>query len=142
MKKACLLALCGMAIGALALEINAAHAIAPFKKEFDEKYVKKEPASEAEKALAVSVSEAKCNVCHYGKSKKNRNDYGQALAKELTKKDGKEIAKIQAALDKVAALKSKADDAGSPTFGELIQQGKLPALEPPDATASAAGADE
>ncbi len=142
MKKASLLAVCGMVIGALALEIQSAHAVAPFKKEFESKYVKKEPATEAEKSLATAVSEAKCNVCHYGKSKKNRNTYGVALSKELTKKDGKDTAKIQAALDKVAAEKSIPDDAASPTFGELIEQGKLPGTEPEDATASAAGAQE
>jgi hypothetical protein len=40
-------------------------------------------------------------------------------------------------LDEVAKLKSKADDASSPTFGELIEQGKLPGGEPTATTATA-----
>lgn len=143
MKKEMLLAVCCTLLAVFGLAISSARAIAPFKKEFDEKYVKKAPATDAEKSLAAAVGEAKCNVCHYGKSKKNRNTYGQALAKELTKKDGKDLAKIHAALDKVAAEKSNPDDASSPTFGELLNQGKLPGVDPPNAQASAdAGAAE
>ena len=32
------------------------------------------------------VKTLKCNVCHFGKSKKNRNDYGKAIAKALAPK--------------------------------------------------------
>ena len=59
--------------------------------------------------------------------KKIRNDYGKQLAKLVTKADKKNKAKIQAALDAVAKLKSAPSDPTSPTFGEKIANGKLPA---------------
>jgi hypothetical protein len=99
--------------------------------------VKKEPATDSEKSLAAAVTKANCNVCHVGKSKKNRNEYGKAINNFITKKDIKDKAKIQDALGKVEAMKSDPKDPNSPTYGELIQQGKLPGGEP-DETASAA----
>jgi hypothetical protein len=126
MKRVCLFVLCGVVASTMAASARTAYAIAPFKKEFDNAYVKPNPTTDAEKSLAASVAMVKCNVCHVGTSKKERNEYGKALATMLTKKDGKEIAKIKDALEKAAAMKSKPGDDSSPTFGELIQQGKLP----------------
>ena len=136
MKNVCLLALCGFVVGTLLSSVPRAYATDAFKKEFESMYVKKEPATDAEKSLVAAVQKAKCNVCHVGKTKKVRNDYGKALNTMLTKKDAKDTAKIHESLEKVASMKSKPDDAGSPTFGELLLQGKLPGGEP-DATASA-----
>jgi hypothetical protein len=137
MKNYGLLVVCGLMVGTLVARIETAHAVAPFKKEFEEKYVKKDPSTPAEKSLAAAVAHAKCNVCHVGTMKKDRNAYGDALDALLDKKvDMKDTAKIQAALDKVAEMKSNADDPNSPTFGELITQGKLPGGE--EATQSAA----
>jgi hypothetical protein len=127
MKKVYLLAVCGLVAGSLLARVQLAYGTAPFKKEFDSLYVKTEPASEEEKSLAAAVTKAKCNVCHVGTSKKNRNDYGKAINQFLTKKDIKDTAKIREALIKVADMKSKPGDDSSPTFGELIKQGKLPA---------------
>ena len=77
-----------------------------------------------------AFTEASCTVCHApGDNKKIRNDYGKQLAKRLSKKDKKDKAKIQAALDAVAKLKSKPSDPDSPTFGEKIAGGKLPAAK-------------
>ncbi len=137
MKNFCLLLLCGVAAGLLLAPAESAHAIAPFKKEFDAKYVKEDPSTPEEIAFAAAVKKVKCNVCHVGKKKKDRNAYGDALDALLDRKaDMKNKAKIQEALDKVADMKSDADDPNSPTFGELIKQGKLPGGEE-DAQASA-----
>jgi hypothetical protein len=107
--------------------VQSAHAIPAFNKEFMDKYVKKDPANDSEKALAAAVAKVKCNVCHMGTNKKMRNDYGKALKGLLDKKtDIKNITKIQAALEKVAGMKSNPDDPSSPTFGELLEKGKLP----------------
>ena len=102
MKSASLLVLCSsVACGVLLTETG--YAIEPFKKEFESKYVKKDPSTDAEKAFAEAVSKAKCNVCHVGKTKKERNEYGKALDALLDRKtDAKNIAKIQEALDQVA----------------------------------------
>jgi len=95
-----------------------AYAIKQFFDEFKTVYVK------PDSPLAAEVETAKCNVCHAGTSKKERNAYGNALAELLDKKeDAKNVEKIRKALETVAAMKS-AD--GEPTFGELIKMGKLP----------------
>lgn len=130
MKKVCLFVLFGMTTAAIVMPAQSAFGVAGFRKEFEAKYVKKEPTTDAEKNLLAAVKKVKCNVCHVGKKKKDRNAYGVALSKELTKKDGKNKEKIQAALDKVAGLKADPNDPGSPTFGQRIEQGLLPAGDP------------
>ncbi len=101
-----------------------AFAIKQFQDEFKAVYVKPDSSDPAEKALAAAVETAKCNLCHKGKEKKDRNAYGHALAELLDKKeDAKNVEKIRKALETVAAMPS-AD--GGPTFGDLIKMGKLP----------------
>ncbi|MEI7564001.1 MAG: hypothetical protein WCJ39_10675 [bacterium] len=101
-----------------------AFAIKQFFEEFKAVYVK------ADTPLAAAVETAKCNVCHVGKSKKDRNAYGNALAELLDKKeDAKNVAKIRESLEKVAAMPSDPAKADAPTFGALIEQGKLPGGE-------------
>ncbi|MFM9194514.1 MAG: hypothetical protein ACKOWG_01985, partial [Planctomycetia bacterium] len=63
-----------------------AFAIKQFFDEFKAVYVKPDSSDPAEKALAAEVETAKCNVCHAGSSKKERNAYGNALAERLDKK--------------------------------------------------------
>jgi hypothetical protein len=119
------------AAGTMLACLAPAKADKAFRDEFIAKYVKTDSSDSKEKAFADACDKAKCNICHEGPSKKNRNIYGQALAKFLkrdTDKDNKE--KIQAALDKVAAMKANPKDAKSPTFGDLIKAGKLPGGEP------------
>lgn len=101
------------------------HAILPFFKAFVGEYV--EDTSDEDWTKLVK-KEAKCFVCHQGKkSKKNRNAYGKELGKLLTKKDAKDTDKIIEALKKVSEMHTDADDDKSPTYGELIAEGKLPA---------------
>jgi len=101
--------------------VREAYAIKQFADEFKAVYVKEGT------PLAAAVEEAKCNVCHKGKSKKDRNAYGDALAERLDKKeDAKNVDKIRKALEEVAALPSDPAKADSPTFGQLIADGKLP----------------
>ena len=104
-----------------------AFAIKQFFDEFKAVYVKPDSADPAEKALVAGVESAKCNVCHEGTSKKERNAYGNALAERLNKKeDAKNVEKIKKALEEVAALPSDPAKADSPTFGALLKEGKLP----------------
>ena len=71
----------------------------------------------------------KCNVCHYGTSKKNRNDYGKAIAKALApKKNLKKTDENKDLFD--AALKTVAQQKSATvgkTFGDLLESGELPA---------------
>ncbi len=119
----------------LVSNLPVAQAIPAFYKGFQEKYLKTDSTEESDKTFADLVTKkAKCNVCHEGRSKKMHNAYGLKL-KDLLKKDDFKAARVKAepekcneeinaALDKVAAMKSGGDD--SPTYGELIAQGKLP----------------
>jgi hypothetical protein len=74
----------GLVSGGLA---RPAFAIKQFQDEFKAMYVKADSSDPAEKALAMAVVAAKCNVCHKGKEKKERNAYGEALADLLDKKE-------------------------------------------------------
>lgn len=104
-----------------------AGAISQFKKEFEAKYVKPDSTDAKQKAFAEAVEKAKCNVCHAGTTKRERNAYGQALDRLLDKQADRDAPeRIRAALEKVAAMKSKPDDPKAPTFGEIIASGKLP----------------
>jgi hypothetical protein len=113
---------------------SSASAVAPFHKQFAKTYV--EDNKEVSKEFAEAVKAAKCNLCHYGKSKKNRNEYGKELGKLLKKDDFKTSAvkadpkgaekAIVEAFEKVAKLKN----ADGVTFGDLIKEGKLPAVNP------------
>jgi hypothetical protein len=130
--------------GALAVLLTSASIAAAhpqFQKQFLDKYVK---GNSNKEFVTLVQKKAKCFVCHDTKkddkgktNKKNRNAYGNELAKLITKNDRKDVKKIQDALEKVSKLKSDTKDPNSPTFGDLIAQGKLPAGTPP-----ADGADE
>jgi hypothetical protein len=111
--------------------IQPAHAIKPFSDEFKGKYVKEDSKEKKDQDFAKLVGETKCNVCHLGKSKKDRNPYGVELSKLLDKKaDKANKDKIQSVLAKVEKLPVNAKDKKSPTFGELIKAGKLPGGKP------------
>ena len=79
------------------------------------------------------AKEAKCNVCHDAErnSKKDRNEYGKSLAKNLTANDFNNLKGVKPALAaKVsAALKATEAEKNSEgkTYGEIIKSGKLPA---------------
>ena len=129
MKKVCLMLLLGLL--AVGFAVNA-QATPVFKKHFDKSYVE----SSDNKDFVEAAKAAKCNVCHYGKSKKNRNDYGKALSKFL-KKDDFKTSRVKAEPDKVEAemkegfeKAGKEKNADGKTFAELIKDGKLPGTEP------------
>lgn len=73
--------------------------------------------------LIDTVKKVKCGVCHVGKDKKIRNEYGKALAKTIGKKNEKDKKKVMAAMVATEKMASAIQDK---TFGELIKEGKLP----------------
>jgi predicted Ser/Thr protein kinase len=102
-----------------------AFAIKQFQDEFKSLYVQEGT------PLAAEVERVKCNICHVGKDKKERNAYGKALDERLDKKaDKDDKEKIRKMLEEVAALPSDPDKKDSPTFGDLIKSGKLPVATP------------
>ena len=105
----------------VAMAASPAFAIKQFAEEFKAVYVKDGT------PLAAAVETAKCNVCHVGKNKKDRNAYGNALAELLDKKTDKDDKeKIRKALEQVAGMSSDPAKPDAPTFGALINEGKLP----------------
>jgi hypothetical protein len=122
-----LLLVVAMVIAVVGVGVPSAQAIKPFKDAFVAKYVQPDGHGPETKAFAAACKDAKCNICHAGKNKKNRNPYGQQLAKLLKKEtDEDNQEKINQALEQVAAMKADPNDAHSLTFGELIRHGKLP----------------
>ncbi len=100
----------------------------PFLKEFLAKYAKADGTAD-EQAYAELLNKTKCNICHMGKTKKERNAFGKAMS-EFLKKGEKDKAVIAKAIDDAGAKKSVTDDDASPTFAELIAQFKLPGGDP------------
>ncbi len=117
-------------LGLIGFLTRPAMAVKEFKDAFEAKYVKPDSTAANDVALTQAFRKVTCGTCHADpKNKKIRNVYGKQLEKLISKKDKKDTAKIQAALDSVANKKSKPSDAKSPTFGEKIAGGKLPASE-------------
>ncbi len=83
-----------------------------YKKAFDTNYEK-----------VAKDNKTTCNVCHDGDDKKKRNNYGEALGKNIAKME-KDEAKIKEAFTKTEKEKSAVADK---TFGDLLKEGKLPA---------------
>ena len=111
----------GLGVALVAGLSRPALAIKQFQDEFKSLYVKEGS------PLAAEVERVKCNVCHVGKEKKERNAYGKALDERLDKKADKENKdKIRKMLEEVAALPSDPAKPDSPTFGALLKEGKLP----------------
>jgi hypothetical protein len=89
----------------------------------------------AKSPVVEAAKEAKCNVCHFGTSKKNRNDYGQALSSLGVTKENYDALKgdqdkLNAALKDMFKKCEAAKSVSGKTFGELIQAGKLPGTAP------------
>jgi hypothetical protein len=109
-----------------------------YAKAFGNMFVKADSSEQSDKDFAAAVKEAKCNVCHAGKTKETRNAFGADLAKLIVPKDweaGKKFPgetdkdKINKALEEVIAIHIDAKDPKSPTYGDIIKKGKLPASE-------------
>jgi hypothetical protein len=125
MKKVCV----SLVVAAVVFGVSSeSFALPAFNKTFQEKYL----GSSADPALKAKVDQAKCNVCHFGAAKKDRNDYGVALSNYL-KKDNFKAARLKAdptgvtkeimdALDKVAAEKNPTGE----LYGDRIKAGNLP----------------
>ena len=125
MKKAGILVLCGLVAAMLVGYVGSVDARPNYPKVFGK--------VEGFKNIEKEATEAKCNVCHYGKDKKNRNDFGKALVKGGLKKEAyNEVSKD---LDAVGKLLNEHVDKlleseDGKAFKERIEAGKLPAENP------------
>lgn len=67
--------------------------------------------------LKAATAKAKCGVCHPGKDKKERNDFGKAFGMGLSQKNEKDKDALEAALKKAAEKEE---------FKKKIEAGELP----------------
>jgi hypothetical protein len=121
MNRRWLLLLVGLAV--VFASQQPASALPPFNKEWLGKYV----AGNSDKKFVAAAGAAKCNVCHLGNNKKDKNEYGVAVGKYLNKAGLKAAGAaapqwIVSGLDKAAAEKNTKGE----VFADLIKQGKLP----------------
>jgi len=127
-------------------------AISAFKKEFFNMYVDKDSADpkKQEFAKVANAKTGKCYVCHVNvknleekglKKKSVKNNYGKIISGFITKdyydkikKKDKERASalIRTAITQAGLFKSNPLSTISPTFDELIADGKLPGNNTPD----------
>jgi hypothetical protein len=120
MKKVCLCVL--VLVVTYGISLPYASALPPFNKEWVAKY----NAGESNAAF----TEAKCNVCHAGESKKMKNEYGKVVGKFLTKAKYNEIKEDEAAAKKyiLEGFEKAAGEKGADgkSYGDLLKAGKLP----------------
>lgn len=95
----------------LASAFSSADARPKYKGAFEKKYPK-----------VAEANKIDCSVCHPGKEKKEKNNYGDALGKAVAKNEADEK-KIDEALGKIESEKSAVE---GKTFGDLLKDGKLP----------------
>ena len=105
-----------------------AKAIPAFAKAFTERVINTSKNAD----FVAAAKEAKCNLCHFGTSKKNKNDFGKAFAKHFKKANysstrvREEAAAVKKEFDeglkKVLAEKNPAGK----TYQSLIEGGSLP----------------
>jgi hypothetical protein len=115
---------------AIAIAFGAARpvfAVLQFYRTFDEVYLKTSDNEEFVKA--ARVAKMRCLICHQGKNRKNHNPYGIHLVELLDRtKDAKVdgIPRVKEALAKVGAMHSDPNDDNSPTYDDLLKDGKFP----------------
>lgn len=117
-----------VAIIAVVASTEKAQAIPAFAKAFTERYVNTSKNAD----FVAAAKEKKCNLCHFGTSKKNKNDFGKAFAKHFKKanysstrvrEEADAVKKeFDEGLKKVLAEKNPAGK----TYKSLIDAGKLP----------------
>jgi hypothetical protein len=105
--------------------VTPAIAVPPFYIEFKKDYL--ESLKDKKFVEAVDKADVKCLVCHQGKQKKNRNDFGKVVGKFLTKKDAKNKEKIAEGLKKALAMHVDPKNDKSETYMDRLKASKWPA---------------
>ncbi len=111
-----------------------------FYAEFKKLYLENHP--DQKFVAEVNKGTNRCLVCHQGKKRKNHNAFGKPLVELLDrKKDLKDVKKIVAAIEKVAAMRVDPKDEKSETYLDRVKASKWPGgeleelkKEPPEET--------
>ena len=104
-------AILGLFVAAVLLAPSAGtvEARPPYKKVFEKKYPK--------------VKKVDCAVCHEGEDKKNRNDYGKAVAEAL---NGATKVSDTKKIEKALETAGKTKDGDGKPFSEKLKKGERP----------------
>jgi hypothetical protein len=105
--------------------VTPAIAVPPFYIEFKKDYL--EQLKDKKFVETVDKADVKCLICHQGKQKKNRNDFGKVVGKFLTKKDAKNKEKIAEGLKKALAMHVDPKNDKSETYMDRLKASKWPA---------------
>src|SRR3954464_15598555 len=115
---------CLLVVPVLMAFVVPAAAVPPFYIEFKKDYI--DSLKDKKFAEAMDKADVKCLVCHQGKQKKNRNDFGKVVGKFLTKKDAKDKEKIAEGLKKALAMHVDPKDDKSETYMDRLAASKWP----------------
>ena len=121
---------CSFLVVCVLLSITArpAAAILQFYKVWESEYLTNHP--DKDYVAQVKKTSNRCFVCHVGKNRKHRNEYGKQLEDLLdAKKDAKDKEKILAAIKKIGELHVDPNDDKSDTFNQRISASKFPGGE-------------
>jgi hypothetical protein len=120
-----------LAVPILAAFVVPAVAYPPFYNEFKKDYLDKLKDKKFAESIDKAPTGGKCLVCHQGKQKKNRNDFGKVVEKLLTKKDAQskepdKNEKIAAGLKKALDTHVDPKDDKSETYMDRLEASKWP----------------
>jgi hypothetical protein len=125
MRTLCLPFLAVMLLSSMA---QPAAAVLQFYKVFQTEYLDKHP--DQEFATLAKKNANRCFICHRGKKRTHRNEFGAHLDEMLEwKQDAKDKEKIAAALKEVVALHVDSNDDKSETYADRIAASKFPGGE-------------
>ena len=113
---------------ALSVTAPPAAAVLQFYKVFETEHLANHP--DAEFVALVKKPANRCYICHLGKKRTHRNDFGTLMDENLDwKKDAKDKEKISAALKEALAQHVDPDDPSSETYADRINNSQFPAGE-------------
>lgn len=105
--------------------VGPAHAVPEFRERFLEMYTDQ---TQLHDPWTAKINNAKCAVCHAGPRTKQLNIYGQQLQRYLDAgMHRKDHQRIDATLRAVGKEHVDPQDPLSPTFGDRLRRGLLPA---------------
>lgn len=125
MRNVCLVLLVGLFLSIIA---RPAAAVLQFYKVWEEEYLTDHP--DKDYVALVKKPANRCFVCHVGKKRTHRNEYGAEMEEALEwKKDAKNKEKILEVIKAAGEQHVDPDDESSETFAERIAASKFPAGE-------------
>lgn len=125
MRNVCLILLVGLYVSTIS---RPAAAVLQFYKVWETEYLTNHP--DQEYAKLVKKPANRCFVCHVGKKRTHRNEYGAQMEEALDwKKDAKDKEKILAAIKAAGEQHVDPNDESSETFAQRIEASKFPAGE-------------